>query len=171
MKRFRMEFQLQFFHHFEHKFWIYLFTFAWSCNSFCVKLGQKMKCRLKMLHTYCKPNNSISNRSFEGKSETESTEARDQRCSLLRMNIHINSHFPPFLSDISRQSLTKSEEASSSQFLEIPQFSPKILMHCLFWTQKGFHFPLLTQDSDTSYNFLSSFGSAAQFWKPLPILC
>lgn len=32
----------------------------------------------------------------------KSAEARDQRCSLLRMNIHSNSHFSLFLSDISK---------------------------------------------------------------------
>lgn len=48
-----------------------------SCNSFCVKSAEKMKCRLKMLHTYCKPKNSISNRSFEGK-ESETNQLRPE---------------------------------------------------------------------------------------------
>lgn len=41
MKRFRMEFQLQFFHHSEHNFWIYLFTFAWSLQQLLCEVNKE----------------------------------------------------------------------------------------------------------------------------------
>lgn len=41
MKRCRMELQLQFFHYSGHKFWIYLFTFAWSLQQLLCEVSKE----------------------------------------------------------------------------------------------------------------------------------
>lgn len=157
MKRFRMEpsIQLQFFHHSEHKFWIYYFAFAWSLQQLLCEISKENERQTEDATYILQTKELHLQQVFWILPKTESAEARDQRCFLLRMNIHINSHFPFFLSDISNQSLTKSWRS----FLHLASRNTWIISQdshaLLVLNSKGV--PFSTSASDTGLKYFLQF--------------